>query len=71
METSTRFAAIPADHPERPAIEAFIRKVVDKAYGAQVQHFAKVLLGIKGRDGEWVAAMGFTGATGHALFVEN
>lgn len=65
------FAAIPPDHPERAAIEQFIRSVFRKAYGARIHHFAQTLLGIKGANGEWVAALGYTSAAGHELFVEN
>jgi hypothetical protein len=68
---NARFSAILPDHPERGAIEQFIKVVFMQTYHAQVKHFARVLLGVKGERGEWVAALGFTSASGHDLFVEN
>lgn len=66
-----KFVQILPGDPERASIEQFIRKVFQEAYGASIQHFARVLLGVRGRNGEWVAALGFTAATGNRLFVEN
>ena len=72
MAISTEnFVVLGPEHPERSAVEAFIGAVFEKNYGARVQHFAKVLLGIRGRDGEWVAALGYSAASGNQLFIEN
>lgn len=72
MEISTtQFVVLGQDHPERAAVENFIGNIFEKTYGAQVQHFAQVLLGIRGPDGGWTAAFGYTPASGNALFVEN
>lgn len=68
---TTQFVVLGQDHPERAAVEKFIGNIFAKAYGAKVQHFAQVLLGIRGPDGEWNAAFGYTPASGNALFVEN
>ena len=69
--SSENFVVLGPEHPERSAVEAFIGRVFEKSYGASVQHFAKVLLGIRGRDGEWVAALGYSAASGNQLFIEN
>lgn len=66
-----RFVVLGLDHPERLAVENFIAQVFEKTYGAQVTHFAQVLLGLRGKDGEWQAAFGYTPATQSRLFVEN
>ena len=72
MEKITgKFVVLGPDHPERLAVEDFIREVFRKTYGASVRHFAKVLLGVRGRDGNWIAALGYTPASDKALFVEN
>lgn len=68
---NARFDAIPPEHPERASIEQFIKTVFMQTYHASVKHFARVLLGVRGEHGEWVAALGFTPASGHDLFVEN
>jgi len=72
MAISTQdFVVLGPEHAERAAVEDFIRAVFAKTYGAKVQHFAKVLLGIRGRDGQWAAALGYTPASSNELFVEN
>jgi hypothetical protein len=72
MTTSTsKFVVLNPDHPERAAVERFIAEVFEKTYGAQVKHFAKVLLGIRGENGAWLAAFGYTAAGKNHLFVEN
>lgn len=72
MAISTQhFVVLGPEHAERAAVEDFIRAVFEKTYGAKVQHFAKVLLGIRGHDGKWAAALGYTPASSNELFVEN
>lgn len=66
-----RFVVLGPDHPERSAVEHFIAQVFEKTYGAQVQHFAQVLMGLRGKNGEWQAAFGYTPAIQRQLFVEN
>jgi Thermostable hemolysin len=65
------FVVLGPEHAERASLEDFIRTVFEKAYGAKVRHFARVLLGVRGTDGEWAAALGYTPAEGNELFVEN
>lgn len=65
------FVVLGPEHAERASLEDFIRTVFAQAYGAQVQHFARVLLGVRGADGNWAAALGYTPAEGNDLFVEN
>jgi len=69
--STEHFVVLGPEHPERAAVEDFIRAVFAKTYGAKVQHFAQVLLGIRGRDGQWAAALGYTPASSNELFVEN
>ena len=72
MAISTQyFVVLGPEHAERAAVEDFIRAVFEKTYGAKVQHFAQILLGIRGRDGKWAAALGYTPAADNQLFVEN
>lgn len=67
---SEQFVVIGPEHAERAAVEAFIRQVFEKTYGAQVEYFARVLLGIRDEHGRWVAALGYTPAAGNELLVE-
>lgn len=70
-QMALEFVAVPANHPERDAIEHFIREVFLHTYQARLQSFAQVLLGVKDERGQWVAALGFTAAKDGALFVES
>ena len=69
--SSEQFVVLGPEHSERASLEGFIRQVFEKTYGAKVAYFARVLLGIRGRDGEWVAALGYTPANDKHLFVEH
>lgn len=70
-ETShTHFHVIDRAHPERAGLERFIASVFSEVYGASVSHFADTLLAWKAEDGRWLAALGYTHAAGHPLFVE-
>lgn len=72
MQTShpTPFFVVDRQHPERAALEAFIARVFKDTYDAQVAHFADTLLGWKGSEGQWLAALGYTAAADSDLFVE-
>lgn len=64
------FHRLDRTHPERASLEAFIAAVFADTYGACVTHFADVLLGWKGSEGQWQAALGYTVAASGPLFVE-
>ncbi|MGE0430120.1 thermostable hemolysin [Hydrogenophaga sp.] len=55
--------------PERAEVEAFIRDVYARRYGAQVRHFAPVLACLRDATGI-VAAAGYREAHGAPLFLE-
>ncbi len=55
--------------PRRAQVETFIRSVFARRYGADVQHFAPVLVSLQDR-GEIVAAAGYRSAAGAPLFLE-
>lgn len=51
---------IPAAHPERPDVQAFVAESFRRKYGAELRHFCQVLVGCKDRQGRWVAALGYS-----------
>ena len=57
-------------HPRRAAVEDFVRRVYGDCYGADVRHFAPVLVALHGEDGEIVAAAGYRPAQSGPLFLE-
>lgn len=60
---------LPGD-PRRAAIEAFIRDVYQRHYGATVASFAPVLVSLTAPDGETLAAAGYRSAAVGPLFLE-
>lgn len=56
--------------PGRSEVEAYIRDIYRAHYGADVQHFAPVLVSLHDADGERVAAAGYRPADTGALFLE-
>ena len=61
---------VPAGHPDRGGLEGFIADVYARAYGAEVRHFARTLVGLRRADGQWRAAVGYTLAGPEPLFLE-
>ena len=57
------------DDPHRSEVEGFIRDIYARRYGAQVPHFAPVLVGLR-ENGELLAAAGYRNAASNALFLE-
>jgi hypothetical protein len=57
------------DDPGRREVEAFIRGVFARRYGADVRHFAPRLVSLRDR-GEIVAAAGYRSAADEPLFLE-
>ncbi len=57
------------DDPQRTQVERFIREVFARRYGADVRHFAPLLVSLQDR-GEIVAAAGYRSAAEAPLFLE-
>lgn len=57
-------------HPDRRAVERFVRRVYAERYGADVRHFAPRLVALRDEAGEFVAAAGFRPASRGPLFLE-
>lgn len=62
---------INADSPLRGDVEAFIRKVFVRHYGARVSSFAPNLMMLQQQGGRIVAATGWRSAQSAPLFLEN
>jgi hypothetical protein len=56
--------------PNRPRVEAYIRRIYAGRYQANVKEFAPVLVGLHDRDGTLVAAAGYRDADTGTLFLE-
>jgi hypothetical protein len=54
----------------RAPIESFITQAFLQTYGAQVSHFSDTLIGCRGADGEWIAALGYSLAASGPTFLE-
>lgn len=70
LEDRPDFEVVPPGHPERGSLETFIRAEFAHAYGARLHHFCHTLAGHRAVDGSWVAALGYTLAADHRLFLE-
>jgi AcrR family transcriptional regulator len=64
------FAVHPPHDPRRGEVEDFIRAVYARRYGAQVPHFAPILVSLRDADGGISAAAGYRGAAELPLFLE-
>ena len=60
----------PAGSPGRHQVEAFIRAVYRERYGAELRHFAPVLVSLHDEHGDCVAAAGYRAAHTGPLFLE-
>ncbi|WP_374658685.1 thermostable hemolysin [Inhella sp.] len=60
---------VPAEHPQRAEVEAFIRAIYAERFGARVQHFAPMLVAQFDAEG-LAAAAGFRAAEHGPLFLE-
>lgn len=67
---SHRLAEYHAGDLHRGAVEAFIRQVFRERFGAELRHFAPVLVGLHDADGTLVAAAGYRAADRGPLFLE-
>jgi hypothetical protein len=62
--------AVPGDHPERPALEAFIATTYRSKHGAHVCSFMPTMLALRGTDRNVRAVVGLRAAAGSELFLE-
>jgi AcrR family transcriptional regulator len=60
----------PAGSPGRHGVEAFISAVYRERYGAELRHFAPLLVSLHDADGDCVAAAGWRAADSGPLFLE-
>jgi hypothetical protein len=65
-----RIERFPPGAPGRDEVEAFIAASFRATYGAHVDHFGDILLGVRDSDGRWTAALSYTPAAGGPLFLE-
>ncbi|MFY2762583.1 thermostable hemolysin [Arenimonas sp. MALMAid1274] len=61
---------VPADHPARAEVEAFIARVYAERYGARLHSFLPDLVAYRDQDGALQAAVGLRRGTAGPLFVE-
>ena len=67
---SYRLGEYHAGDLHRGEVEAFIRQIFRVRFGAEVRHFAPVLVGLHDTDGTLVAAAGYRAADSGPLFLE-
>lgn len=70
-EGEFRIEHVDRRHPERSSLQAYIASTFRDTYGAQVRHFCDTLVGCRTREGQWVAALGFTYAKDGKTFLEH
>ena len=84
--TERRLVLVPRDEARVPAcsklevllpgalgctgLQRFIGETYARIHGARIEHFARHLIGIRGRDAQWAAGVGYTVANEQALFLE-
>lgn len=61
---------MPEQNRGRLSLERFIHSVYAQQYGADIQHFMPVLMGLYGQSGSYLAGLGLRFATAGALFLE-
>ncbi len=62
---------VPADHPQRLEVEAFVRNRYREIHGADVQRFLPVLLVLRGPGGRIAGVAGYRDAASEPLFLEH
>jgi hypothetical protein len=67
----SRIEHFPRGAANRRELEVFIADAFRASYGAEVSHFSEVLLGVRDKDGHWIAALGYTPAALGPLFLEH
>jgi hypothetical protein len=67
---ATALSVVPTRDPSRPEVEHFIAAIYRERFGAELRHFAPLLVARRDEAGTLVAAAGFRPADGGALFLE-
>ncbi|MGX9219780.1 thermostable hemolysin [Massilia varians] len=67
----TSLACYERGDPGRAQLEAFIAAAFLKNYGAHIAHFSDTLVGCRDAEGAWTAALGYSLAGPHPLFLEH
>lgn len=57
-------------HRKRAELQQFIAGMFFKMHGAEIRHFSDTLLGCRGEEGHWIAALGFSIAADRTTFLE-
>ena len=57
MPPRTPVAGVPSNFQSETALESFIAGTFSRAYGAQIEHFAEHLAGMRQPDGQWAAGV--------------
>lgn len=65
-----RLSVHPVGDAQRFEVEAFVQRVYRQRFGADVRHFAPMLVSLRGAQGEVVAAAGYRAADSGPLFLE-
>lgn len=61
---------VDARHAERPGLERFIADIFRDRYGASIKYFHQTLMGVRGADGQWMAAAGLSPMLGREAFLD-
>lgn len=61
---------VPALHPDRREVQAYIADSFRRKYGAEPSHYCQVLVGCKDCKGRWVAALGYSLLSDGPAFLE-
>lgn len=61
---------LPASAKDRLAVEAFIKDIYARAYGARIEVHYPILMSVRDEQGKLLAATGFRPATSEKLFLE-
>lgn len=69
-EHEYRMEWVGVQHHERASLERFIGEVFFEMYQAKVHHFCDTLVGCRDKDGQWVAALGYSLARDGRAFLE-
>lgn len=65
-----RIESVRRGDSRRAGLESFIAATFLATYGAQLHHFSDTLVGCRGEDGGWIAALGYTPAASGPTFLE-
>ena len=70
LSSGRKLIVCDASHPDRGSVESFIQRIYQERYGARLQVFAPVLLGLTDEHDQLIAAVGYRLAETEPLFLE-